>query len=99
MLKPYPIVFAPKKSDQEKLVRALHRMGYRFRTMFSQDKDEDQTWISWNSSSIELYPYVFIEKSGRMSACIKPEQYASHIPVNSISHFLAYARTLGAPPS
>ncbi len=91
---PYPIICLPKLADHEPLVRGLYRMGYRF---YPRDLTEDETWAAWGRScTSHLCPYIHNHHS--MSASMSISNHPDKTPVNSVAHFLSYARRLNAPP-
>ncbi len=98
-MKPCPIIYLPKPEDQEKLVRALWRDGYRYMSG-RPDANEDETWIDWSGTNLcRRFPYVFVDPYKRMSAYPARSDEDAYTLMNSIPHFLSYTRHLGAPPT
>ncbi len=96
MPKPYPIIYLPNAKDQETLVRALWRMGWRFGFLSgSYDMTEDATWESWDGPSTKTHVYTYLTARWKMSAATR--RLPECTLVNSIPHFLSYTRSLGAP--
>ncbi len=93
MPKPYPIIYLPKAADQETLARALYRMGYR---VSAHTEDEDAMWDWWRGPTVDTHPYPYISMGMRMNAAMR--RLPDCTLVNSIPHFLAYTKSLGAPP-
>ncbi len=95
MPKPYPIIYLPDAKDQEKLVRALWRMGYQYRNA-PTEREAGHAWAH-DDDLCHRFPYVYLKPGSDISALIDLSHMAGHTLVNSIPHFLSYTRSLGAP--
>lgn len=91
MKPPYPIIYLPKPEDQNRLLRALYKMGYRY-SMISENDGEDDMVTSWNKGDLpRQFPYVYIDKR-HISAYCRRDHGQYNTLVNSIPHFLDYTR-------
>ena len=96
-MKPYPILYLPNMSDREKLIRALYPLGITV----DEREDVDEGAERYKLRFKDRYPYMtlYLKESGWIidGFSMMMTNHKTHTQVNSIRHFVEYARKLVGP--
>lgn len=94
-MKPFPVIHLTSERDHAVLLRGLYELGYQYMGC----PTFNEAWKKWmGGSMINLdqslhYTWIIISRYG-ITAYNKPEFALRNTPVNSVRHFLHYARSL-----
>lgn len=95
MSKPYPIIYLPKRSDHEVLIKGIYDIGYSYAGRNRVYGIE--TWLESMGPDIDkvIYPWVTLKDNQRVTGYIRRSHAPiTSTPVNSIRHFLRYAQSI-----
>lgn len=96
MSKPLPIIHLSRPEDHARLVRALYGLGYTY--CYEPLVELGLRAYLRDTGSGKTYPWLGLETGAGLTAYQVRDHAGMHYTtVNSISHFLAYTRSLGAP--
>lgn len=97
MTKPFPVIFLPRIADHPGLINGLYDLGYHY-SMYQRDEGI-RRWLGSMGTNPDkaLYPWVMLKVGGFVSGQSRRDNVSANCtPVNSVRHFLAYARGLKA---
>ncbi len=99
MSKPLPIIHLTRPADHERLVRGLYALGYSYYGASVAQGLRMYLRDTLAKDGVRMiYPWLTLDSGAEMTAY----QELSHAGVartvvNSVNHFLAYAKSLGPP--
>lgn len=100
MPKPLPIIHLTSPFSHTRLVHGLVALGYTYDGQSVPDLAVAQYLEDVYSEGAIQYPYMTISTTGEINAYVKrdhPQDVRSYTDVNSVAHFLDYAKRLGPP--